>query len=449
MSRYFLFILGLLLSIQSHAQQFQVESFKKVSGNASAVQEVMKDINDTQCALLRVKTTEANVKIAGNIIGDVMTNGTEYLVNVASGTKKITIVKKGFYPLTVVCSDYDFNSMISNGLYELKLKKIITSNEVSGEIGGHEYVDLGLSVKWATCNIGANKANETGDLFKYGETEPYDEEKEYTFMEDHWAAEWPKLQPINDVAHKKWGGRWRMPTKNEWYELERNCQMIWTTKNGLPGALFIAKNGNKLFLPSSTWDADDEQCIKYWTNEGGELDVKYSIIQVEGQGGMSAFAINPSMGLNVRAVSDLPKEPEVWQDEYSMKPDGYNNSHAYVDLGLSVKWATQDMEGYAERVNWQSNWRIPTKKEMEELLNKCTWTWTYDYRGKGVKGYIVTSKIPGYTDKTIFFPYNSEYNWNSNCWMSEEGVLCFNPYHYHWSTTMGANCISLIIRPVF
>lgn len=502
MSRYVFIILGLLFFIHTRAQQFQVESFKKVSDNASAVQEVMKDINDTPCALLRVKTNEANVKIAGNTIGDLMTNGAEYLVNVAAGTKKITVIKKGFYPLTVVCSDYDFNKMKSNGLYELKLKKINISNEVSGEIDGHEYVDLGLSVKWATYNIGANKTNETGSFFKYGETEPYVEERPYTFMEDTGFADWTKLKSINDVAQKKWGGSWRMPTGQEWQELRRNCQMIWTTKNGIPGVLFIAKNGNKLFLPSSTWYEDDEQCLKYWTTEGGALKIKFTLAEISGTLG-SYWRIFPSMGFYVRAVSDLPKEPEVWQYDYSMKPDGYNNAHAYVDLGLSVKWATQNigahnvadtgsrflwasahpiqpnnddrdayedrkknkygntaatvikMEDDVARVQWKANWRIPTKKEMEELVNNCTWTWTYDYMGKGTDGYIVTSKVPGYTDKSIFFPYDGWEYWTSEIKKkdieyfgnSEAFALCFNPYHYHmWNTTIISGCI---VRPVF
>lgn len=506
MKRIHLFILSIIVTLNIFAQQFQVESFKRVSDNASAVQEVMKDINDTPCALLRVKTNEANVKIAGNTIGDVMTNGTEYLVNVATGTKKFTVVKKGFYPLTVVCSDYDFNSMKSNGLYELKLKKINISNEVSGEIDGHEYVDLGLSVKWATYNIGANQTDETGSLFKYGETEPYVEERPYTFMEDSGFADWIELKSNNDVAHKKWGVNWRMPTYEEWVELRRNCQMIWTTKNGISGALFIAKNGNKLFLPSSEWmplDENSVQCLKYWTTEGGALKVKFSIAEISGTMG-SYWRIFPSMGFCVRAVSDLPKEPEVWQNNYSMKPDGYNNGHGYVDLGLSVKWATKNidahnvadvgsrflwasplppnndnrdvyedrtknkygntnatvikMEDDAARVQWKANWRIPTKKEMEELVNNCTWTWTYNYMGKGLDGYIVTSKISGYTDKSIFFPcYSWPYHgyWTSGIKKkdieyfgnSEAFALCFNPYHYHmWNTTIISECM---IRPVF
>ena len=35
----------------------------------------------------------------------------------------------------------------------------------------HEFVDLGLSVKWATCNVGADRPEDAGDLYSWGETE--------------------------------------------------------------------------------------------------------------------------------------------------------------------------------------------------------------------------------------------------------------------------------------
>ena len=36
----------------------------------------------------------------------------------------------------------------------------------------NSYVDLGLSVKWATCNIGATKPEEYGDYYAWGELNP-------------------------------------------------------------------------------------------------------------------------------------------------------------------------------------------------------------------------------------------------------------------------------------
>lgn len=479
----YLVILGLLFFTQSHAQQFQVESLKKVSDNASAVQEVMKDINDTPCALLRVKTEEANVKITGNVIGNVMTNGMEYLVNVAAGTKKVTVVKKGFYPLTVLCSDYDFNSMKSNALYELILKKVNVSNEVSGEIYGHEYVDLGLSVKWATCNIGAKRIEDVGAFFRYGETEEYDEERPYIFGQEPPDI----LQPSNDVAHVKWGHSWRMPTEAEYEELEKKCKKVWTSRNGMVGMMYIASNGNTLFFPSTTAgrDYDYDDIVEYWLSNGNIMDAKDYDHLIQ-------RPIFYQIGYAVRAVSTEPQEKESWQEDYSMKADGFHSSHYYVDLGLSVKWATMnvgarseyetgekymwgetnktsenestpfkwgceyDDMGYynyresldkrygpnglntldksddAAYVKWGGNWRTPSVGEIKELANKCEWKWTYNYKNKGFSGYVVTSKIEGYTDKSIFIPVDSICK--SAIYMSNEREKRWDEYDPLWRT---------------
>lgn len=60
-----------------------------------------------------------------------------------------------------------------------------------------------------------------------------------------------------------------------------------------------------------------------------------------------------------------------------------------------------DPEDDAAHVNWGGSWRMPTKAEWQELIDKCTWTWTTQ---NGINGYKVTSKKAGYTDKFIFLP---------------------------------------------
>ncbi len=95
----------------------------------------------------------------------------------------------------------------------------------------HQYVDLGLpsGILWATCNVGANKPEEYGDYLEWGITS--------------WA-----------MAITNWGDGWRMPTKEEWQELLDNTTNKWTTQNGVNGMLFIASNGNSLFLPAAGHD---------------------------------------------------------------------------------------------------------------------------------------------------------------------------------------------------
>ena len=115
----------------------------------------------------------------------------------------------------------------------------------------HEAVDLGLSVKWATCNVGASKPEDYGDYYAWGETKT-----KSSYVEDN-CETWEKdIDDIGgtsrDVAHVKWGGTWRMPTYDEIEELETNCDYEWTTLNGVEGGKFTSRmNGNSIFLPAA------------------------------------------------------------------------------------------------------------------------------------------------------------------------------------------------------
>ena len=80
--------------------------------------------------------------------------------------------------------------------------------------------------------------------------------------------------------------------------------------------------------------------------------------------------------------------------KYCTRSDyGYNG---FVDNKIDL-----DPEDDAAHVNWGGDWRMPTKTEMEELRNNCTWTWT---TLNGVNGFKVQSIRPGHSDKWIFLP---------------------------------------------
>ena len=125
--------------------------------------------------------------------------------------------------------------------------------ESTNIINGHEYVDLGLSVKWATCNVGASSPEEYGDYFAWGETE-----SKPTFTKENCKTWEKKLADINgdpdyDAARAIWGDTWRMPTKAEFWELENNCDWERTALNGSAGCKITGKNGNSIFLPAAGW----------------------------------------------------------------------------------------------------------------------------------------------------------------------------------------------------
>lgn len=119
----------------------------------------------------------------------------------------------------------------------------------SGTANGHAWVDLGLSVKWATCNVGAAKPEEYGDHYAWGETMPKSVYSSDSYL---YFATSDVLSMDKDAARVNWGGKWRMPTDAEWTELREKCKWTWTTRNGVKGCEIKSKtNGNFIFLPAA------------------------------------------------------------------------------------------------------------------------------------------------------------------------------------------------------
>ncbi len=143
-----------------------------------------------------------------------------------------------------------------------------------GNENGHEWVDLGLSVKWATCNVGATSPEEYGNYYAWGETEPkttyswatykwcngsYNTQNKYCTSSTYGTVDNKTvLELADDAARANWGGQWRMPTDEEWTELRENCTWTWTTKNGVNGYEVKGTNGNSIFLPAAGYRGNDD-----------------------------------------------------------------------------------------------------------------------------------------------------------------------------------------------
>ena len=140
-----------------------------------------------------------------------------------------------------------------------------------GVSNGHAYVDLGLSVLWATCNVGADSPEEYGDYFAWGELEP---KTTYDWTTYKWCngssitltkyctdsktgiVDYKVvLDKEDDAAAVNMGGSWRMPTKAEQDELRTECTWTWTRNyngTGVAGSIVTSKiNGNSIFLPAA------------------------------------------------------------------------------------------------------------------------------------------------------------------------------------------------------
>lgn len=161
-------------------------------------------------------------------------------------------------------------------------------------------VDLGLSVKWASFNVGAEyKATGYGNYVAWGETESKELYSIYTYKwfdsdlgsytkycidntmgtPDYRSA----LDKDDDIAHVKWSGKWRMPTQTEMRELITKCQWKWGEQDGVKGYTVTGTNGNSIFLPTgdyrrSAQSGIDDNFGYYWTSTTGVASTSYCLL---------------------------------------------------------------------------------------------------------------------------------------------------------------------------
>ena len=164
-------------------------------------------------------------------------------------SKKALIMKKIVYLVALVAISLLFVQCEQNGM-----------GRASGAHNGHEYVDLGLpsGLKWAICNVGAESPEGYGDYFAWGEVKPkedyswktYKYEIEDNLIKYNGSDGKIVLDVEDDAASVNWGGKWRMPTKEEQDELLNNCAWTWISQNGVNGYKVTGPNGNSIFLPA-------------------------------------------------------------------------------------------------------------------------------------------------------------------------------------------------------
>ena len=366
-------------------------------------------------------------------------------------------------------------------------------------IDGYRCVDLGLSVKWATCNIGAAAETDAGAYLAYGEMEA-----KSTYTEANSTAFGHAQFDYYDAAAAERGSSWRMPTDAEWAELIDHCKWTWTTINGVAGYIVRSRiNDSEIFLPaagrcvdSSTGDYGVAGC--YASSDIVPHDATLAQCMLFDNTSRKLTNVNRSWGISVRAVStaeavemaDVPTAqlPVVLRDVSVIADEPTHgalvrNSEC-VDLGLSVRWARcnvgaaspeesgkyyawgeimtkstyiesnyhvryrppeaeRNMAGTGQdntSVGWNvqpqrmqaprfsdvarsqlgGSWRMPTKSECQELIEKCRWQYA---TLNGCNGY----QIIGPNGNWIFLPAAGVYIGTT---VQHNGAEC----HY-WTAT--------------
>lgn len=149
----------------------------------------------------------------------------------------------------------------------------------SGAVDGYQYVDMGLSVKWARYNVGASKPEGFGSYFAWGETS-----EKSTYSEESSETTGVALENIGgtsrDAATVNWGSAWRLPSVEEFQELIDNCSLKWVELDeDNEGYVFTSNvNGNSIYLPAAGGWSDSVELVGngyYWSADCSTKSDRY------------------------------------------------------------------------------------------------------------------------------------------------------------------------------
>ena len=315
----------------------------------------------------------------------------------------------------------------------------ILGKDNPGEGAGGEAVDLGLpsGTLWSSCNVGAFNPEEYGNYYAWGETktkDTYSTESYQYYQNGSCVNIGTDISGTKyDVAHHKWGGKWVVPTSDDFRELIDNCTSEWTMINGVNGCKYTSKiNGKSIFMPAAGARMDDDLSFAgeygvYWlsTQHPNYSDNAYGIIFISS--GVTEANFSRYVGFPVRPVIKtipasaidlgLPSgtkwascnvgatKPEEYggyyswgeteeKEVYDESTYKYYQNGEYVNLGSDISGTKYDVA----HVKWGGNWCMPTLDDIDELLDNCTDEWT---TLNGVYGRKFTSNING---NSIFLP---------------------------------------------
>ena len=247
--------------IVSHIGSHAYENVYYTVENGQAIKHVDTFITyDCEATTVIYTKVELSSGSTSTVLGDVDGDGTVSVTDVVWIVNHILGVNDNNF----IAANADING---DGEIDINDVMATVSIILKGEVvnicpdDNHPHmIDLGLpsGTKWACCNVGAEKPEDYGGYYAWGETEEKDVYHWTTYI--HCDGSKNTCHDLGsdiagtqyDVAHVKWGGSWVMPTDEQRKELADNCRQEWTTLNDVNGRKFTSKiNGNCIFLPAA------------------------------------------------------------------------------------------------------------------------------------------------------------------------------------------------------
>lgn len=319
------------------------EAVVKVNGKTNAtINYLTKTVtakgDNSDIALQKVATADGYI-LSYNSIMVPQTGINEIVVEVDGQTFTYThskdfTLKSGYYTTVnltlkrseITLGNVDIVDWNNEEVIDAVVGEGVANNGNRGVENGHEWVDLGLSVKWATMNVGATAPQEYGDYYAWGETETKNAYtlRNYKFLGEFIGDGKMSLDIEDDAAANNWGGDWRMPTDDDWREMKENCTGEWIAINGVYGKKYTGTNGNSIFLPAAGYLEGNElkfenmSCL-YWEPViiRGNYSFRAECVVINNYSGL--ILPDRCCGLSVRPV---------------IIAKGETNGHETIDLGL-------------------------------------------------------------------------------------------------------------------
>ena len=201
------------------------------------------------------------------------------------------------YSLTV-------DGLVPGQTYYFVAYSTVNSDEYIGDVKSfttetqsYEFVDLGLSVKWATCNVGATESTKAGGLFGFGDITLFETS---TNAGDYASADIQGTE--NDIAYLI-STDYLTPTQEQWEELVENTTQTFSTS----GVTFTASNGNSIFLPftgsrEGEETTDEDSFGGYWSSDIDEAEGEHAIA-LAFSSEVTVSGASTYLGLAIRPVS--------------------------------------------------------------------------------------------------------------------------------------------------